>query len=87
MKRKNICKFISEPSADKLEIVCFVYESEYEIMTAEVVEKCNRAILIKSGAGRIVTNGMSHSFEEGTLIFTFIGETVRIINAPTAAPI
>ena len=78
MKRKNICKFISEASADKLEIVCFVYESEYEIMSAEVTEKSNRAILITKGAGRIIANGISHTFNPGTLIFTFKDEYVKV---------
>jgi len=79
LKRKNICKFISEVTADKLEILCFVYESEHEIMTAETVEKSHRAILIKEGEGRIVTGGTSHSFSAGNLIFTFKGETVKMI--------
>ena len=78
MKRKNICKFISEASPDKLEIICFVYESKYEIMTAETAEKSNRAILITKGAGRIVTNRISRAFNPGTLIFTFKDESVKI---------
>ena len=39
MKNKNICKFISEATLDKLDIVCFVYESDYETITNEVVER------------------------------------------------
>ena len=78
MKNRNICKFISEASADKLDIICFVYESDYETITNEVKENSNRAILIKQGEGQLTADGYVQEFKAGYLLFTFKDENVKI---------
>lgn len=79
MKSKNICKFISESSADRLNILCFVYESDLNTMSAETTEKSNRAILIKQGCGSLICDGIDISFDAGDLIFAFTGENTKVV--------
>lgn len=78
MKSKNICKFIPESTAERLEILCFVYESDMETITNNVTEKSNRAIIVKQGGGRINIDGRDFSFSAGDMLFTFTGERVKI---------
>lgn len=78
MKNRNICKFISEANLDSLEIICFVYESDYDTITNEIIESCNRAILIKQGTGQLITDSIVQKFNAGDLLFTFKDENVKI---------
>ncbi len=79
MKEKNICKFVTASSLEKLETYRFIYETDKEVMSKENEVHSNRAILIKQGKGIIEINKDSHNFEPGYLIFVFSGETMKIV--------
>lgn len=76
MKSRNICKFIPDYAGMGLNIKCFVYESDMDTIKASGTEKDNRAILIKSGNGSFVFDGIEFDFSAGDLLFSFTGETV-----------
>ncbi len=76
MKNKNICKFISETTADIFDIQCFVYESDPKTIKEEFRAKGNRTVLIKQGSGSFIIDRHCVCFETGDLIFIFEGETV-----------
>lgn len=78
MKSKNICKFISEPSFEKLEIHNFIYETEATAMTETKTLTTNRLFLFKSGTGQIMFNSAETAFVPGSLVFGFSGETFRV---------
>ena len=75
MNNKNICKFISEHSFDKLETHNFIYEANKEAMSQKCIIKSHRAFLIKSGNGAFIIDGKEYPFSTGCLIFAFEGET------------
>ncbi len=74
MKTKNICKFIPESSADKLEIHSFILESELSAMTALQRLKHNRIILVKQGCGIFSFDNTKIYFSPGAVVFGFEGE-------------
>ena len=78
MSNKNICKFITETSRDKLEINCFIYETNEKIISSEQTLKHNRCLLVKYGNGTIVIEGNSLAFSAGSLVFVFNGEKMFI---------
>ncbi len=80
MKNKNICKFISETTADRFDIQCFVYESDPQTIKSEYVANENRAVLIKQGTGSFIIDKNPVQFEAGDLLFIFEGETVSVIS-------
>ena len=49
MKTKNICKFIPAKEPERLEINCFILESNIATMAQGERLSCNRAILVKQG--------------------------------------
>ena len=78
MKSRNICKFITETSAEKIEVHRFIYESNQEIIKAVKKVKSNRIILIKQGTGKLAVDGCLFAFEPGSLIFVFEGEEICV---------
>ena len=71
MKNRNICKFISEPSFEKLETYNFIYETDVSAMSTESKLSTHRAFLIKSGCGSVIIDGAEVTFEPGSLVFAF----------------
>ena len=78
MKNKNICKFISEPSFEKLETHNFIYETDVSAMSKESKLSTHRAFLIKSGCGSLIINGTEIKFEPGCLIIAFKNEEYKV---------
>ena len=78
MRTKNICKFVSGSEPDKLETLCFIFESNPAIMEKEVILAQNRVFLIKQGTGDFFCGGNKVSFSPGCLIFAFEGEQVSV---------
>lgn len=79
MKSKNICKFIPASIADKLDIKCFIYESNFETMSTKYYCEDNRAILIKNGGGKFFFDDSEFRAEAGNLLFLFEKEYLYII--------
>ncbi|MBE7053960.1 MAG: helix-turn-helix transcriptional regulator [Ruminococcaceae bacterium] len=75
MKTKNICKFIYEPSFDKLDTHCFIYETEISAMNKPNILKFNRIILVKNGEFTFFINNRQFKAETGRVIFAFAGES------------
>ena len=78
MKNKNICKFISEPSFEKLETHNFIYETDTSAMSKESKLSTHRAFLIKSGCGSLIIDGKEIKFEPGCLIIAFKNEEYKV---------
>ncbi len=77
MDSKNICKFIIGSEAYSLKIINFVYESDYNTMSAPTHPLCHRAILIKKGKGTFHADNQHFDFDAGCLIFSFEDESVH----------
>lgn len=75
MKSKNICKFVPDTIPDKLDIHCFIYESDPETMSTPMVFNHHRAILVKQGSGKFHFDDMELAFSAGNLFFAFAGES------------
>ncbi len=77
-KSTNICKFTSVPQLDTLSVICFIQESDQEIMQKSIRLDYHRAILISEGSGHFVFDGVRIPFQTGTLAFGFKNEYFRI---------
>ena len=75
MKTKNICKFIPAKEPEKLEINCFILESNIETMETETKLSCNMAILVKQGKTEFYFSDEKITACAGNLLFGFEGET------------
>ena len=80
MKEKNICKFVTASSLDKLETYRFIYETDKAVMGQEYNVKSNRLILIKQGKGSIEIDNKQNEFDKGYIIFVFDGETMKVLS-------
>ena len=78
MKTKNICKFISEPSFDKLDTHSFIYETNIPTMKQPSILKYNRIILVKNGNFMFHIAGAQIKVNTGSLIFAFEGESFSV---------
>ena len=78
MSNRNICKFITETSRDKLEIRRFIYETDEKIITSERTINHHRCILVKNGCGTFTIDEKTLDFSVGSLIFVFSGEKMII---------
>lgn len=78
MKNRNICKFSLPTISNELSISCFVLETNMEVMKNLTTLTSNRVILIEQGTGVFLINDVPYSFEVGTLIFAFEGETISL---------
>ena len=78
MKNKNICKFITNSIADKLEVHRFIYETDAETIKTKTLLSHHRAILIKQGRGEIKIDRSSFNFETGNFIICFKDENIFI---------
>ena len=76
MKTKNICKFISESSFDKLDTHSFIYETNIPTMKQTSILKYNRIILVK--------NGNFISEPQTDFIFAIVGEELGFIGCIVA---
>ena len=79
MKNKNICKFVTENTAEKINIVQFIYETDSEAMQNSATITNNRMILIKSGKGIANIDNKEYNLDVGNVLFIFKNETLRII--------
>lgn len=79
----NICKFAVLPQLDTLSVICFIQESDSEIMATTTRLDSHRAILVAEGSGRFVFDGTRTPFQPGTLVFGFKGEVFSV--RPTEA--
>ncbi|MBE7045352.1 MAG: AraC family transcriptional regulator [Ruminococcaceae bacterium] len=80
MKNKNICKFIPASTSEKIEIYCFIYESNQETMRLQTRLHSNRAILVKQGKGIFQFDDRSVEFGAGSLVFGFEQELFSTVS-------
>lgn len=78
MISKNICKFIPVSSPDILEIKCFIYESNAEVMKTEFILASNRMILVRQGSCKMFFDGKELDVVAGNLVFGFEGEKFHV---------
>ena len=78
MKSKNICKFISDSPSDKIEIYCFIYESNEEIIKSSKKLQSDCVFLVKNGKGSFKFNDSAVDFCPGSLIFGFKDENYSV---------
>lgn len=81
MNRNNICKFISAEIRENLNTLCFVLETDKEIMQNEQCLPCNRAILITKGEGEFKFDGLKQHVFLGDLVFGFKNEVINVLSA------
>jgi len=74
MNNRNICKFVPPSYTNDLNITCFVYESDPEVMKIPSVLKAHTLLFFTKGSGTVVCDNSRTPFESGTLIFAFKGE-------------
>lgn len=74
MASKNICKFPASLLTETLNVHCFVFETEPEIMTAQVRLTSHKAMLVTSGEGMATFDDAHYELRAGTLLFGFAGE-------------
>ncbi len=77
MKSKNICKFVSSNAGEKINISCFIFESNPEVMKVKTMLNYNRAILIKQGEFDFFIDGKRYYVKSGDLIFAFKNENIH----------
>ena len=83
MKNFNVCKFpLSDVSKD-LTVSCFVLETDAQIMQNKTVLKSHRMLLLDQGQGEFLIDQQPVSFEAGTLLFAFEGESFLMKNGET----
>ena len=75
---KNICKFLSAPSHELMEIRCFIYETDPEIMRMTVTLEQNRMFLFVQGKGIMRFNEYEVPIVPGNLVFGFRGEEFAV---------
>lgn len=80
MKNKNICKFPLSNFSNELSVSCFVLETNRGVMQSAITLSNNRVILIEQGEGSFLINNTRYTFNVGTLIFAFVGETFVLEN-------
>lgn len=80
MKNRNICKFINDPTYDRLEVHRFIYESDPDVMKIEYRLEHHRAILVRHGKGTFKISNFPVSFDAGSLVFCFRGEVFTVEN-------
>lgn len=77
MKHKNICKF---PTArfeeDTLSVLCFVRESDADVMQKPSVLQANRMLLCIEGSGTLTVDGVAVPMRKGSLLFALAGEEI-----------
>lgn len=74
LKDKNICKFVPSKDYDRLEVVNFIYETNFALMQEGKHWKAHSMILIVQGEGIINVNDMKVPFVPGSLVFCFRGD-------------
>jgi len=80
MKKKNICKFVPHSISDTLNIECFIYESDPEVMKRKTLLHNHRVILVECGKGTFLFDDQEVPFNSGSLIFGFANETFSVIS-------
>ncbi len=78
MENKNVCKFSLSNLSNELSVSCFVLETDQKVMQNTIRLSRDRVVLIERGEGSFLINGVPYSFEAGTLIFAFEGETFTL---------
>lgn len=77
MKTKNICKFTSEPTFEKIDTHCFIYETNVPSMQKSTILEHHRMILVKNGEFMLHVDKMQFKVSTGSLVFAFAGESLR----------
>jgi len=72
--KKNICKFVTHRSDEKLEVYNFIYETDADIISEKQKSERNRLFLIKKGRGEFFADEKKYSFESGNVVFSFENE-------------
>ena len=75
MQNKNICKFISDFHYNNLSTICFIKESDVEVMTKKTKLNSQRIILVIQGKGIFELDEREIPFQPGSLVFGFDDES------------
>ena len=78
MNSKNICKFAPTIMNTNLNINCFIFETDPEVMAHKHKIRGNRMVLITKGKGEFIIDKEPYFYEAGSLIFVFAGETYSV---------
>ncbi|MBQ6875807.1 MAG: AraC family transcriptional regulator [Lachnospiraceae bacterium] len=81
MASKNICKFVTSATYDRIEICNFIYETNPESMTQKRVSPEHRMFLVVQGSGTLSINDNRFPLSSGHLFFIFQGETY-VVDSP-----
>ena len=85
MKSNNICKFPdSIITSNPLSILCFVRETDPNIMHIKRKLSANKILLLTDGEATIRINGGAFDLSKGSLIFCFAGESIVFENCDKA---
>ena len=80
MGSKNICKIPISNFSNELNVTCFVFETNLDIIKKPIKLLSKRLILIEQGDGVAYFENERYSFSAGTLLFGFENETFYISN-------
>lgn len=75
MQNKNICKFISDFQYNNLSTICFIKESNPDVMKNKTKLNNQRIILVIQGKGIFQFNEIEIPFQSGSLVFGFDDES------------
>lgn len=77
MQKKNICKFVTPSIENRLSVNCFILETNKTAAEKDHALNCYRIILATAGEGVFNIGNEAVPFSAGSLVFAFMGETVR----------
>ena len=78
MNSKNVCKFITSETDEKLKLINFVLERDKSLMRSGNVTPYYRALLFTDGNGKIRFDGQTFPISKGLLVFAFPDELYKI---------
>ena len=79
MQSKNICKFVTSDSTDKLQVKNFIYESDFNLIKQGMSLGSNCMLLLVKGSCKFVFSHAAFDAVVGTLVFGFDGERFSVI--------
>ena len=78
MKNKNICKFVPTTNRDRLEVVNFIYETDFELMKKGIRWTSHCMMIIVQGSGIMCFDDMKVPVAPGSLVFGFNQENFSL---------
>ena len=81
MQNKNICKFIPQSDFNTLSVLCFVRESDPEVMKTRKKLNKKHLILVTQGEGTFEFDNTNIPFQAGSLVFGFDNEMFCVKSA------